>query len=191
MHSDNPAHSDGFAKAAVIKGLGMRHALAVVFGLSIAGSAIAENCGRVNAYWNTNMASLVENISGCDSNAWQKCSQAAAIHNDLISGSLGQRAAHCGLSTPTVPGHDYTEAQSADTQSCSVARGELRNIFETRALARLACATARAGGDDQEWLDSQCKLYRSQMSNYHLAFRSVAQHCEIDYEQQVAKLDRK
>lgn len=164
-------------------------ALTLVLGLTIANTAIAENCGRVNAYWKTNMQSLVDNISGCDSTAWQKCSQAAAIHYDLISGSLGQRAATCGITTESVPGRDYTEPQATDSKRCLNARTDLRDIFETRALARLACAAARAGGDDQEWLDSQCKLYRSQMTNYHLSFRSVAQHCEVDYKQLVATLD--
>jgi len=116
-------------------------------------------------------------------------SQAAAIHYDLIAGSLGQRAASCGLATEAVPGRDYTQAQATDSQRCSTARDDLREIFETRALARMACAAARAGGDDQEFLDSQCKLYRSQMSNYHLSFRSVAQQCDVDYKQLVATLD--
>lgn len=176
--------------ARFIKRLGKQHALALSIGLLLAGNAVAENCGRVNAYWNTNMVSLLENISGCDSSAWQKCSQAAAIHYDLIAGSLGQRASTCGLQTPAVPGQDYTEPQATDTRSCLSARNDLRDIFETRALARLACAAAREGGDDQEWLDSQCSIYRSQMSNYHLSFRSVAQHCELDYEQLVATLDK-
>jgi len=88
-----------------------------------------------------------------------------------------------------VPGRDYTQAQATDSQRCSTARDDLREIFETRALARMACAAARAGGDDQEFLDSQCKLYRSQMSNYHLSFRSVAQQCDVDYKQLVATLD--
>lgn len=170
---------------------GKKHvqAISLVIGLMLANSALAENCGRVNAYWHTNMQSLVENINGCDSSSWQKCSQAAAIHYDLISGSLGQRAQSCGLSTPAVPGRDYTDPTATDTQRCLNARNNLRDIFETRALARLACAAAREGGNDQEWLDSQCKLFRSQMSNYHLSFRSVAQHCELDYEQLVATLD--
>lgn len=164
-------------------------AVALVLGLTVVNTAIAENCGRVNAYWHTNMQSLVENIGSCDSSSWQSCSQAAAIHYDLMFGSLGQRATSCGLQTPSVPGRDYTEPQATDTRSCLNARNNLKDIFETRALARLACAAAREGGDDQEWLDSQCKMYRSQMSNYHLSFRSVAQHCELDYEQLVATLD--
>ncbi len=166
-------------------------ALALFFGITLANSAIAENCGRVSAYWNTNMQDLVANISDCDQSAWQKCSQAAAIHYDLRFGSLGQRAESCGWSTASVPGRDYTAPQATDTQHCLSARDDLKDVFETRALARLACAAAREGGDDQEWLDSQCKLYRSQMSNYHLSFRTVAQHCEIDYEQLVATLDRR
>lgn len=166
-------------------------ALAIFCGLTLANSAIADNCGRVSAYWNTNMKDLVASISDCDSKSWQKCSQAAAIHYDLRFGSLGQRAESCGMATAAVPGRDYTAPQSTDSQHCLSARDDLRDIFETRALARLACAAARAGGDDQEWLDSQCKLYRSQMSNYHLSFRSVAQHCELDYEQLVATLDQR
>ncbi len=169
---------------------GKLHALALIFGLTLANGAIAENCGRVQSYWNTNYHSLVENINECDTNSWQSCSQAAAIHYDLISGSLGQRAESCGLQTPLVPGQDYTEPQTTDTQHCLNARDDLRGIFETRALARMACAAARAGGDDQEWLDSQCKLYRSQMTNYHLSFRTVAQQCKVDYKQLVATLDR-
>jgi len=165
-------------------------AVALILGLTVTSTAIAENCGRVNAYWHTNMQSLVENIGSCDSSSWQSCSQAAAIHYDLMFGSLGQRATSCGLQTPAVPGRDYTEPQATDTRSCLSARNDLKDIFETRALARLACAAAREGGDDQEWLDSQCKMYRSQMSNYHLSFRSVAQHCELDYEQLVATLDQ-
>lgn len=135
------------------------------------------------------MQSLVENINDCDSTSWQKCSQAAAIHYDLIAGSLGQRAATCGIKTADIPGRDYSEPLATDSRRCLNARNDLRDIFETRALARLACAAARAGGDDQEWLDSQCKLYRSQMTNYHLSFRTVAQHCEVDYEQLVATID--
>ena len=165
-------------------------ALAAVLscGALFSANAIAENCGRVNAYWHTNMQSLVENISGCDSNAWQKCSQAAAIHFDLREGSLGQRAEQCGLTTPAVPGWDYTAPQAADSNSCLTARENLREIFETRALARMACAAAREGGDDQEWLDSQCALFRSQMSNYHLPFRTLVQSCAVDYQEVVATL---
>ncbi len=168
-----------------------RSVLAAALGLCFAftNSAIAENCTRVSAYWHTNMQSLVENINGCDPSAWQKCSQAAAIHYDLRAGSLGQRVESCGFAKPAVPGWDYTEPQATDTSSCLSARDSLREIFETRALARLACAAAREGGDDQVWLDSQCKMYRSQMTNYHLPFRSVVQHCELDYDQLVATLD--
>ncbi len=165
-----------------------KHILALCLGVSAANVAVADNCHRVNAYWHTNMQNLVENINACDENSWQKCSQAAAIHYDLIEGSLGQRAAACGLQTPEVPGRDYTAPQSADSQRCLTARTELRDIFETRALARMACAAARQGGDDQEWLDAQCKLYRSQMTNYHLSFRSVTRHCAVDHDQMVATL---
>jgi len=166
-------------------------ALAAVLSLSaiFSASAIAENCDRVNAYWHTNMQSLLENINGCDQSAWQKCSQAAAIHFDLNEGSLGQRAAQCGLETPTVPGWDYTETQSTDNSSCTSARDHLRDILETRALARMACAAAREGGDDQEWLDSQCTLFRSQMASYHLPFRNLVQSCSVDYREVVATLD--
>ena len=170
---------------------GRKHAMAVVLtlGLTLGNNAVAENCGRVSAYWQTNLKSLVENITSCDPSRWQSCSQAAAIHYDLMHGSLGQRATRCNLQTATVPGHDYTEPQRADTRRCLTARKDLRNIFEIRALARMACAAAREGGDNQQWLDSQCTTYRSQMSNYHLSFRTVAQHCEVDYEQKVATLD--
>ena len=157
--------------------------------LVLANVAQADSCGRVNAYWQSNMVSLVQNINECGKSSWQKCSQAAAIHYDLIAGSLGQRAQKCGLATPAVPGVDYTEANISDNGQCLTARDDLREAFENRALARLACAAAREGGSDQEWLDSQCKLYRSRMSNYHLPFRTVVQHCEIGYEQQVATLD--
>ena len=158
-------------------------------GILASTSAIADNCGRVNAYWHTNMKSLLENISECDTFAWQKCSQAAAIHYDLIEGSLGQRAETCGLQTPTVPGWDYTKPQATDTNSCTVAREDLRKTFENRALARLACAAAREGGADQEFLDSQCTLYRSRMANYHLPFRTVVQHCQVDYKERLAAID--
>lgn len=159
---------------------------ALVTGFLFSTSAVAENCGRVSAYWHTNMQSLENNIAECHPSAWQKCSQAAAIHYDLIAGSLGQRAESCGLNTPPVPGLDYTAPQVSDNSSCLSAKENLRSVFEIRALARLACAAAREGGDDQEWLDSQCTLYRSQMGSYHLTFRSVAQHCELDYERWVA-----
>jgi len=161
---------------------------ALTLGFALTGTAIAENCGRVSAYWLTNMQSLKQNISECDSHSWQKCSQAAAIHYDLMEGSLGQRAQSCGLPTPEVPGYDYTIPQASDGQSCLVARDNLRQIFEVRALARLACAAAREGGAQQQWLNEQCTMYRSQMSNYHLPFRSVVQHCSLDYEQLVATL---
>ena len=116
-----------------------KHAMAVVLtlGLTVANTAIAENCGRVSAYWQTNLQSLVENISSCDSSRWQSCSQAAAIHYDLLYGSLGQRAESCNLQTSAIPGHDYTEPQTTDTRRCLSARDDLRDIFETRALARL------------------------------------------------------
>ena len=152
--------------------------------------ALAENCSKVNAYWHTNMKSLVQNISECDKFAWQKCSQAAAIHYDLIAGSLGQRAERCGMATPNVPGWDYTAPQATDNRSCLTARENLREVFETRALARLACAAAREGGDDQDWLNSQCSLYRSRMGNYHLPFRTLVQSCEVDHRQLVATLTK-
>ncbi len=182
MYHANPAHPT----TRTLK----RNALAAVLAcFTFVNTAAADNCGRVTAYWHTNMQSLVENINGCDSFAWQKCSQAAAIHYDLLLGSLGQRVESCGFAKPSVPGWDYTEPQATDTNSCLTARDDLREIFETRAMARLACAAAREGGDDQDWLDSQCKMYRSLMTNYHLPFRSVVQHCELDYEQLVATLD--
>ena len=154
----------------------------------IADNAYADNCGRVNAYWHSNMQNLVQNIRECDSFAWQKCSQAAAIHYELNEGSIGQRVQQCGFNTTGVPGQDYTKVRSNDTGSCLTARNELRDIFETRALARLACAAAREGGSNQEWLDSQCKLFRAQMGNYHLTFRSVVQQCELGNDQLVATL---
>jgi len=163
-------------------------AAALAIGLLTSAAALAENCGRVNSYWHTNMQSLVENINGCDLTSWQNCSQAAAIHFDLMEGSLGQRAQRCGLNTPAVPGTDYTDPLGSDSGSCIDARQSLRQIFENRALARLACAAAREGGDDQEWLNSQCEYYRSKMGNYHLQFRSVVQHCDINNEQIVAAL---
>jgi len=164
--------------------------LAACLTLSVSSIVKAEDCSRVSAYWYTNMVSLVENITECDTFAWQKCSQAAAIHYDLVAGSLAQRADSCGLNPPDVPGWDYTEPQAADTGMCLTARGDLRETFDTRAMARMACAAAREGGDDQEWLNSQCEMYRSQMGNYHLKFREVANHCELDHEQLVATLDR-
>lgn len=168
-----------------------RTALALVFsvGATFSAAAVANQCELVNAYWHTNMQSLLENINGCDQAAWQKCSQAAAIHYDLMEGSLGQRAAQCGLETPDVPGRDYTETESTDSHSCTSARDDLREVFETRALARMACAAAREGGDDQEWLDSQCTLFRSQMASYHLPFRNLVQSCSVDYQELVATLE--
>ena len=56
------------------------------------------SCARVDAYWNTNLSTLKDNITGCTVDGlWHKCSQAAAIHYDLENGSLGQRARSCGL----------------------------------------------------------------------------------------------
>jgi len=102
-------------------------AITLTLGLCLANNAIAENCGHVSAYWQTNMKSLVESISSCDASKWQSCSQAAAIHYDLIYGSLGQRAHSCNLQTSAVPGKDYTKPQSTDTRRCLHARGNLRS----------------------------------------------------------------
>ena len=84
---------------------------------------------------------------------------------------------------------DSTETESTDSHSCTSARDDLREVFETRALARMACAAAREGGDDQEWLDSQCTLFRSQMASYHLPFRNLVQSCSVDYQELVATLE--
>jgi len=155
--------------------------------LFCAGSVIAEPaCSRVDAYWQTNFNKLVENLNECDSNRWHKCSQAAAIHYDLHSGSLAQRAEACGLSKPQIPGSSYINPTEADSQQCLKARDVLRDVFENRALARLSCAAARQGGIDQEWLDAQCALHRSQMANYHAPFRSMAKHCRLNYSEIVA-----
>lgn len=147
-----------------------------------------ESCERVDAYWNTNLDRLNENLNDCGLQTWQKCSQAAAIHYDLNTGSLAQRAQACGLQKPAVPGGDFTESEASDSSQCLTAREELRSVFEKRALARLACAAARIGGDDQEWLDAQCTFHRSQMANYHFPFRNVVQQCNIDYNPLIASL---
>lgn len=145
-----------------------------------------QSCSRVDAYWETNLTKLVENISECNFRSWQKCSQAAAIHYDLNIGSLFHRAQDCGLGKPETPDADYITHQDSDTQQCTAARDALRKVFEDRAQARLACAAARAGGDDQEWLDSQCTLYRSRMANYHTPFHELTQSCGIDHQETVA-----
>lgn len=145
-----------------------------------------QSCSRVDAYWETNFTKLAENLSECNFQSWQKCSQAAAIHYDLNTGSLFHRAQVCGLAKPEAPGADYLSYQSSDSQQCMTARDNLRKVFEDRAQARLACAAARAGGDDQEWLDSQCALYRSKMANYHIPFRAMTQSCEVNYHETVA-----
>jgi len=150
-----------------------------------------DSCGRVDAYWNTNLDRLHENLNDCGLQTWQKCSQAAAIHYDLNSGSLGQRAHACGLQKPEVPGGDFTRGEKNDSTQCLTAREELRKVFEIRALARLACAAARIGGDNQEWLDAQCTHHRSQMVNYHFPFRKVVQQCNIDYNPLIASLNPK
>ncbi len=156
--------------------------------LSVSALSHAEPvCGRVNAYWETNMAKLAENLSECSSFRWHKCSQAAAIYYDLKAGSLAKRAHACGLNTPVVPGSDYTQVTSSDSRQCALARDSLREVFENRAQARLACAAARTGGDNQQWLDAQCKLHRSRMANYHNPFRSMARSCEIDYKRIIAQ----
>lgn len=157
----------------------------------LAGTALAadKSCTRVNAYWETNLTKLAENLSECTFQSWQKCSQAAAIHYDLNAGSLFHRAKSCGLSKPTAPGADYTDHQASDSQQCTNARDKLRKVFEDRAQARLACAAARAGGDDQEWLDAQCSYFRSQMANYHTPFLKMTQSCEFNYRETVALKD--
>ena len=144
------------------------------------------HCHRVDAYWDTNVSKLVENLSECDKDSWQKCSQAAAIHYDLNSGSLHQRAQACGLAKPLTPGFDFTSYQETDSQQCMQDRDTLREAFEIRAQARIACAEARAGGDNQEWLDSQCSYYRSQMANYHTPFRNMSLSCRLNYRELLA-----
>ncbi len=143
-------------------------------------------CHRVDAYWETNLSKLVENLGECDKKSWQKCSQAAAIHYDLNTGSLFQRAQACGLSKPITPGFDFTSYQESDSQECMQDRDALREAYEIRTQARIACAEARAGGDNQEWLDSQCAYYRSQMANYHTPFRQMSQSCQINYRELLA-----
>lgn len=150
---------------------------------------LADSCERVDAYWNTNLDRLNENLNDCGLQTWQKCSQAAAIHYDLNTGSLAQRAQQCGLQKPEVPGGDFTDSRQGDSTQCSSARDELRRVFEIRALARLACAAARAGGEDQEWLDAQCSFHRSQMVNYHFPFRNVVEQCNIDYNPLIASVN--
>ena len=147
-----------------------------------------DSCERVDAYWNTNLDRLNENLNDCGLQTWQKCSQAAAIHYDLNTGSLAQRAQACGLQKPEVPGGDFTKSEDNDTKQCLSAREELRRVFEIRALARLACAAARIGGEDQEWLDAQCTYHRSQMVNYHFPFRNVVEQCDIEYNPLIASL---
>lgn len=172
----------------------LKYALVPLFlacGMNAAVVSAQGSCERVDAYWNTNLDRLNENLNDCGLNTWQKCSQAAAIHYDLNTGSLAQRADACGLQKPEVPGGDFTESEEHDSRQCLTAREELRRVFEIRALARLACAAARSGGENQEWLDAQCTLHRSQMVNYHYPFRDVVQQCNIDYNQQIASLSPK
>lgn len=152
----------------------------------VASVSHANQCHRVDAYWETNVSKLVENLSECDTSSWQKCSQAAAIHYDLNNGSLHQRAQACGLAKPLTPGFDFTSYQETDSEKCMQDRDELRAAYEIRAQARIACAEARAGGDNQEWLDSQCAYYRSQMANYHTPFKNMAQSCQINYRELLA-----
>jgi hypothetical protein len=162
-------------------------ALSIASTLLAVSSAYADpNCHRVDAYWETNFSNLVENLSECDKKSWQKCSQAAAIHYDLNSGSLFQRAQACGLIKPLAPGIDFTSYQDTDSQECMQDRDTLRAAYEIRAQARIACAAARAGGADQQWLDSQCSYYRSQMANYHTPFRNMALSCRINYREVLA-----
>ena len=163
--------------------------LVVACGINATVAVAQDSCERVNAYWNTNLDRLNENLNDCGLQTWQKCSQAAAIHYDLNFGSLGQRAEACGFQMPEVPGGDFTRAEANDGTQCLTARDELRRVFEIRALARLSCAAARIGGDNQEWLDAQCTKHRSQMVNYHYPFRKVVQQCEIDYNPLIASLN--
>ncbi len=146
------------------------------------------SCVRVDAYWDTNVEKLIENTGDCDASQWHKCSQAAAIYYDLSKGSLAQRARACDLekSREQLPGLDYTEATDDDNQQCLNARENLRRVFSDRAQARLACAAAREGGENQEWLDAQCTLHRSRMNNYHAPFRTLEYHCELQYNQKLA-----
>ena len=162
-------------------------ALSAIVCINTAAAPSNASCKRVDAYWNTNLSTLKDNISGCTVDGlWHKCSQAAAIHYDLENGSLGQRARSCGLLKPVVPGDDFTTPTSNDSRNCKTARYQLRSAFENRALARLACAAARIGGDNQSVLDAKCIEYRARLTNYHMPFRSVAEHCEIDYSQTYA-----
>lgn len=150
------------------------------------GANADQNCNRVDAYWATNFSKLVQNLRDCDTRNWQKCSQAAAIHYDLNTGSLHQRARACGLSKPTAPGIDFTSYLETDSAQCMSDRDTLRHAFEVRAQARIACAAARVGGDDQEWLNAQCSYYRSQMANYHTPFHKMSQSCRINYREVLA-----
>lgn len=143
-------------------------------------------CHRVDAYWNTNVSKLVENINGCDKKSWQNCSQAAAIHYDLKAGSLFQRAMACGLSKSIPQEFDVTSHQDTDSKKCMNDRDKLRATYEMRSQARIACAKARAGGYNQEWLDSQCAYFRSQMANYHLPFRTMVKSCQMNYREVMA-----
>jgi hypothetical protein len=159
-------------------------ALSAIVCINTAAAPSNASCARVDAYWNTNLSTLKDNITGCTVDGlWHKCSQAAAIHYDLENGSLGQRARSCGLLKPIVPGDDFTTPTSDDSTHCKTARYQLRSAFENRALARLACAAARIGGDNQEALNAKCIEYRARLTNYHAPFRSVAKHCQLDYEQ--------
>ncbi|OED40717.1 hypothetical protein AB833_11720 [Chromatiales bacterium (ex Bugula neritina AB1)] len=163
-------------------------AIVLVLCGSIPTSAYADSsCTRLGAYWHTNLAKLVENTGDCNASAWHKCSQAAAIHYDLTKGSLAQRARNCGydISAP-LPGHNYMKATENDTQQCLNAREALRRVFADRAQARLACAAAREGGDNQEWLDAQCKMHRGKMANYHAPFRVLEAQCKVAYKQTLA-----
>lgn len=170
----------------------VKHSLLLLILTCSLASSIAlasDSCARVDAYWNTNLDRLNENLNDCGLSTWQKCSQAAAIHYDLNTGSLAQRALACGLQKPVVPGGDFTKSTASDSSQCLTARSELRRVFEVRALARLACAAARIGGEDQQWLDAQCSYHRSQMVNYHFPFRDVVQQCNIDYNPLIASLN--
>lgn len=161
--------------------------LNVAAALIVSSVAYADpHCHRVDAYWNTNVSKLVENINECDKKSWQNCSQAAAIHYDLKAGSLFQRAKACGLTKSIPQAFDVTSHKDTDSTKCMHDRDTLRATYEVRSQARIACANARAGGDNQEWLDSQCAYFRSQMANYHTPFRNMAQSCQINYREVLA-----
>ena len=75
--------------------------LVVACGINATVAVAQDSCERVNAYWNTNLDRLNENLNDCGLQTWQKCSQAAAIHYDLNFGSLGP-VSYTHLTLPTI-----------------------------------------------------------------------------------------